>query len=56
METSLGGKRFSSNEEIIAATNKYFERFDNNYFLKSIKKLEYRYNKFIKLKGDFVEK
>ena len=52
----LGGKRFSSNEEIIAATNEYFEEYDKNYFLECIKKLEYRYNKYIQLKGDYVEK
>ena len=56
MKTWPGGKRFSSNEEIIAATNKYFKRFDKHYFLESIKKLEYRYNKCIQLKGDYVEK
>ena len=52
----LRGKRFSSNEEIIAATNEYFEEFDQNYFLESIKKLEYRYNKCIQLKGHYDEK
>ena len=36
MKTWLGGKRFSSNEEIIAATNEYFERFDKNYLLEGI--------------------
>ena len=56
MKTWLGGKRFSSNEEIIAATNEYFEGFDKNYFLKGIKTLEYCYNKWIQLKGDYVEK
>ena len=56
MKTWLEGKRFSSKEEIIAAANKYFKEFDKNYFLKSIKKLEYRYNKCIQLKGDYVEK
>ena len=56
MKTWLGGKRFSSNEEIIAATNEYFERFDKNYFLESIKEHEYRYNKCIQLKGDYVKK
>ena len=45
MITWLGGKRFSSNEEIIAATNKYFEGFDKNYFFERMKKLKYRYNK-----------
>ena len=56
MKTWLGGKRFLSNEEIIAVTNEYFEGFDKNYFLEGIKELEYRYNKCIHLKGDYVEK
>ena len=56
MKTWLKGQRFSSNEEIIAAINEYFEGFDQNYFLEGIKKLEYRYNKCIQLKGDYIEK
>ena len=56
MKTWLGGKRFSSNEEIIAAKNEYFEGYDQNYFLEGIKKFEYRYNKCIQLKGDYAEK
>ena len=55
-EHKKASKRFSWSEEIIAATNEYFEGFDKNYFLEGIKKLEYRYNKFIQLKGDYVEK
>ena len=55
MKTWLAGKIFSSNKEIIAATNKYFEGLDQNYFLEGIKKLEYRYNKCKQLKGDYVE-
>ena len=55
MKTLLGGNRFSSNEEIIAATNKYFEGFDKNYFLEGIKKLKLQYNKCIQLKGNYVE-
>ena len=56
MKTWLGDRRFSSNEEIIVATNEYFERLDENYFLEGIKKLEYRYNKCIQLKGDYAKK
>ena len=33
MKTWLGGKRFSSNVEIIAATNEYFDGFDKNFFV-----------------------
>ena len=56
IKTWFGGKRFSSNEEIIVATNEYFERFDKNYFLEGIKKLKYHYNKCIQFKGDYVGK
>ena len=56
IKTWLGSKRFSSNKEIFAATNEYFEGFDKNYFSEGIKKLEYRYNKCIQIKEDYVEK
>ena len=56
MKTWLGGKRFSLDGGIIAATNEYFEGFDKNYFLEGIKKLEHPYNKCIQLKGGYVEK
>lgn len=52
----LGGKRFTSNDEIIDATNSYFEDLDKSYFLNGIKQLEYRLTKCIELKGDYVEK
>lgn len=52
----LGGKRFSSNEEVINETNAYFEEFDKSYFSDGIKKLESRLTKCIELKGDYVEK
>ena len=55
MKTWLEGKRFLSNEEIIATTNEYSEGFDKNYFLEGIKKLEYCYNKCIQFKEDYVE-
>lgn len=56
MKKWLGGKRFSSNEEIIDATNAYFAEFEKSYFLEGLKKLEYRWEKCIALKGDYVEK
>ena len=36
------GKRFTSNEAVIAATEAYFSEFDKTYFLDGLKKLEYR--------------
>lgn len=52
----LAGQRFTSNEEVIAETNAYFEDFQKSYFLDGLKKLEDRLIKCIDLQGDYVEK
>lgn len=52
----LGGKRFTSNEEVISETEAYFAEFDESYFLSGLEKLEHRWDKCIKLRGDYVEK
>jgi len=52
----LGGKKFQSNEQVICETNAYFEDLDQSYFMEGIKKLEDRWTKCIRLKGDYVEK
>lgn len=52
----LGGQRFTSNEELIAQTNAYFEELPKSYFLDGLKALEKRLDKCIQLKGDYVEK
>jgi len=57
MKKWLGGKRFASNEEVIAETEAYlYKEFDQSYFLNGIKMLEYRWAKCIELKRDYVEK
>lgn len=56
MKKWLGGKRFTSNEEVITETEAYFEEFDKSYFSDGLKLLEYRWTKCIELKGDYVEK
>lgn len=56
MKTWLGGKKFSSNEEVIVETEAYFEEFDKSYFLEGLKKWQKRWEKCIVLKGDYVEK
>jgi len=38
----LGGKRFSSDEEVIAAVDEYFQGLESSYFSEGIKKLEHR--------------
>ncbi|XP_017486515.1 PREDICTED: histone-lysine N-methyltransferase SETMAR-like, partial [Rhagoletis zephyria] len=51
----LGGKKFSSNDEVIAATNAYFEGLEKTYYSEGIKTWEKRLLKCIELKGDNVE-
>ena len=41
----LGGKRFSFDEEIIAAVDEFFQGFETSYFSEGIKKLEERWTK-----------
>ena len=56
MKKWLGGKRFKSSEEVIAATEADFAEFDKPYFLDGLKKLEYRWTKCIELKAAYIEK
>ena len=56
MKKWLGGKRFTTNEQVIDATEAYFAEFDKSYILDGLKKLEYRCTKCIELKGDYIEK
>ncbi|EGI68332.1 Histone-lysine N-methyltransferase SETMAR [Acromyrmex echinatior] len=49
------GKRFTR-EQLIVETEAYFEGLDKSYYSDGLKKLENRWIKCIKLKGDYVEK
>ena len=40
----LQGKRFGSNEEVIAETEVYFESKDESFYKKAIEKIEKRWN------------
>ena len=44
LKKMLQGKRFASNEEVIAETEAYFESKDKSFYKKGIKKLEKRWN------------
>lgn len=55
LKKSLRGKHFSSNEEVIAAVEGYFEGLPEDHFRKGIHELENRWNKCIELKGDYTE-
>ena len=52
----LQGKRFGSNEEVIAETEAYFEAKDKSFYKKGIEILEKRWNECITLGGDYVDK
>jgi len=56
LKKSLAGKKFASNEEVVAATEAYFADLEKTYFSDGLKKLEHRWVKCIELKGDYVEK
>ena len=52
LEKMLQGKRFSSDDEVIAATEAYFEAKDKSFYKKGIESLEKRWNDYIAIKGD----
>ncbi|KAG5309761.1 NU1M oxidoreductase, partial [Acromyrmex insinuator] len=56
-QPSSGGsrERFTSNEEVIAETEAYFEGLDVSYYRKGIEMLENRYTKCIALEGNYVK-
>lgn len=51
----MRGKRFSSNEEVIAATEGYFADLPKGHYSDGIHKLEDRWNKCIELLGEYTE-
>ncbi|KAF7276706.1 hypothetical protein GWI33_009901 [Rhynchophorus ferrugineus] len=55
LKRMLAGKTFSSNEEVIAETDAYFEAKDKSYYKNGIEKLEGRYNQCIILEMNYVK-
>ena len=54
LKKMLQTKRFSSDHEVIAATEAYFEAKDKSFYKKGIETLEKRWNDCIAMKGDYV--
>jgi histone-lysine N-methyltransferase SETMAR len=52
----LADPRLSSNQEAIADVERYFADLTKNHYRDGIMALGHRWNKFISLKGDYVEK
>jgi len=55
LKKMLQGKRFGSNEEVIAEIEAYFEDKDKSFYKKGVEKLEKRWTDCIALEGDYVE-
>ena len=51
----LGGKRFSSNEEVIAALDEYFKGYETSYFSEEIRKLEDNWTMCLEGERDYVK-
>ena len=51
----LQGKRFGSNEEVVARTEAYSEAKDKSFYKKSIEMLKNRWNKSINRKANYVD-
>lgn len=56
LKRSLAGKKYGSNEEVIAAAEEYFAGQQKSYYTEGLKKLQHRWEKCIELKGDYIEK
>ena len=56
LKRRLRGRHFESNEEDEWETEGYFGRFDKSYYLEGIEKLKDRWNRYIELKGEYIEK
>jgi len=52
----LAEKRFTSNDEAIAAVNGYFANLPESHFNDGIELLKKRWNKCFEVSGDFIEK
>lgn len=55
LKKMLQGKRFGSDDEVIAATEAYFEAKDKSFYKKGIESLEKRWNDCIAMEGDYVD-
>ena len=51
----LQGKKFSSDDEVIATTEAYFEAKDKLFYKKGIGSLEKRWNDCIAMEDDYVD-
>lgn len=55
LKKMLAGKKFRTNEEVIAETEAYFEAKDKSFYKSGIEMLERRWNDCVALDGDYVD-
>ena len=55
LKRMFAGKKFKSNDEVIAETEAYFNEKEKSYYKSGIEKLENRYTRCIALEGNYVE-
>ena len=55
LKRMLAGKKFKSNDEVIAETEAYFDEKEKSYYERGIEKLENRYTRCIAPEGNYVE-
>jgi [histone H3]-lysine36 N-dimethyltransferase SETMAR len=56
LKEHLRGKKFSSDEEVMSAVNEWFAEVGQSFFQEAVEMLEHRWDKCIRVKGDYVEK
>lgn len=55
LKKMLAGKKFGSNEEVIAETEAYFKAKDKPFYKKGVEMLERRWTDCITLEGNYVD-
>jgi len=55
LKKQLKGRQFSSDAEVIAAAETWLDGQPSDFFLSGLQKLQQRANKFIELRGEYVE-
>jgi hypothetical protein len=55
LEKQLKGHHFSSNGEVIAATETWLDRQPSDFFFSGLQRLEQRAKKCIELRGEYAE-
>ena len=58
LKTNFCGRNFGRNEDFIVldAVNEYLEDHAEDFYFERVTKLEQRWRKCIKMKGDYIEK